>query len=135
MTGLLIVAALGFAGGVWLLATAIAPARVPLATAIGRLHATPTVTVPDWVPGRTGRLGRLVLRTTGHHLRTPRLQADLAITRRTAEHYTGTLAAAALTGAIAAPLIALAADTAGYGFGAVMLLPGPGWSSGVSDNK
>ena len=122
MTGLLIVAALTFAGGLWLVATAIAPARVPIATAIGRLHATPTVNVSDGVPGPTGRLGRLVLRTTGHRLRTPRLTADLAVARRTAEQYAGSLAAAALTGAMAGPLIALAMTTVGFGFGAWMSL-------------
>lgn len=111
MTGLLIVAALVFAGGVWLVGTAIAPARVPIHVAINRLHAAPAVAVPDCVPGPAGRLGRLLLRTTGDRLRTPRLTADLAVVRCPAETYAGNLAAAAIAGAMAGPLLALTATS------------------------
>jgi tight adherence protein C len=133
MTGLLVVAALAFAGGIWMLVSAIAPARVPIADAVARLHAPPpTTTIGDGIPGATGHLGRLLLRAMGGRLRTPRLTADLAVTRRPAEQYAGTLAAGGLAGAISGPLLAFAGTAAGVGVGWLSLWFVPvGAASGV----
>jgi tight adherence protein C len=107
---LALVAAVGFAGGVWLIVSAIWPPRPSLAQALGRLH-TPGSPRPMFVPTtastsslvvRAGRmLGRRVRATT---LADEQTTSDLAVVARPLEVYAGTCALCALCGLAAGPI-------------------------------
>jgi hypothetical protein len=107
---LAVAAAVGFAGGVWLIVSAIWPPRPSLAQALTRLH-TPGSPRAMFVPTTASttstvvRAGRLVLRRVrATTLADDRTTSDLAIVARPLEVYVGTCALAAVSGFAAGPL-------------------------------
>lgn len=106
----LIAAAVGFAGGVWLLATTLFPAPPPLADALERLHAsspvrpnTPSTAPTDSLLVRLGQ--RLLDRTTLDAVAGEQTLADLEVVRRPLEIHAGATAAAAIVGALLGPTL------------------------------
>ena len=123
---LAVVAALGFAGGVWLIVSAIWPPRPSLADALAGLH-TPGQPRPLFVPSTASatspvvRTGRLVLR----RVKTTALSdeatiADLAIVARPLDLYAGTCAVAAVAGLLLGPVVWLVMQFADLQLGVVV---------------
>jgi tight adherence protein C len=104
---LLLLAAAGVAGGVWLIGSAIWPAPLPLARATRRLHTAAVVTVGDTVDDGTlvVRAGRIVVPLARSRLGgRRRLRTDLAIVRRPLEVHLGLTVVAFAATLIGVPL-------------------------------
>lgn len=107
---LLVAAAVGFAGGVWLLATTLFPAPPALANALSRLHDNrPTRTItPSTVPSNSFLVqlgGRLLDRSSLDLVSGPRTLADLEVVRRPLEVHAGATAGCAIGGALLGPMM------------------------------
>ena len=107
---LAIAAACGFAGGVWLIVSAIWPPRPSLAQALARLHEpgspraafVPTTASTSSIVVRAGRL--LLRRVKAATLADERTTSDLAVVARPLEVYAGTCVLGALAGFAIGPL-------------------------------
>lgn len=111
MIAILIAAALGFAGGIWLLVATIWPAPPSLAEALERLHSSaplgasrlPSTAPSDSLLVTWGR--RLLDRYQGDVLVDDKVTRDLAVMRRPVEMYAGACAVAATAGAAIGPAV------------------------------
>jgi tight adherence protein C len=110
MIFLLIAAAVGFAAGIWLVATTLFPATPSLADALERLHdnrptraITPSTAPSDSFLVRLGQ--RLLDRTSLDVLTGEQTIADLELVRRPLEVHAGATAAGAIGGAMIGPLM------------------------------
>jgi tight adherence protein C len=114
-----IAAALGFAGGLWLILSTVWPARPSLAEALTRLHTPGTprsLLVPTTASERSVmvRAGRWLLRRTrGAGLADDRTISDLEIVRRPLEVHAGVTVLSGIVGVAVGPLIWTAAAVAG----------------------
>ena len=108
MIVVLIAAAVGFAVGVWVLATTVFPAPPPLAAALQRLHdtrpprqATPTTAPSDSLLVRLGQ--RVLERSQLDAIAGRQTIADLEVVRRPLEVHAGATAACTIGGAMIGP--------------------------------
>lgn len=108
---LVMLVAVGFAAGLWLLVDAVWPAPRSLTSALARLNAPGQ---PRRLAGRhgelddsiAGRVGRWVVRRArGSVFDDPRTVADLAILRRPVELHAGISVVGAVVGAFAGPVL------------------------------
>ncbi len=111
---LLVGAVLGL--GLWLLVSALAPARVPLPLASQRLQREGRLAdlEAEQPPGIVARVGAALLPVIGDHRilrRTTR--ADLAVVGRSVEEHVGRKCLMAIAGAVYVPLLAAMAAAAG----------------------
>lgn len=107
---LAVAVAMVFAGGVWLIVSAIWPPRPSLTVALARLHAPgqPRTFVPSTASNSsvTVRAGRWLLRRVRAGLFVDeRTVSDLAITARPLEVYAGTCVLTAAAGALVGPTV------------------------------
>ena len=103
---MVLVAAGGFAAGMWLLFTVLFPARPSITTAIARLHqpARPPITGIGW---------RSWHQTLALHVAGSRVRQDLAVTGTTAESFASQLMTTTLIGGLTGPVVAVAAAMCG----------------------
>jgi tight adherence protein C len=108
---LIVAVACVFAGGLWLIASAIWPAPPPLSGALSQLHSaarTPAGFVPLDTDDRSlsAQLGRWVMgRVKASTLADERTASDLEVLQRPLELYAGSTVLAMLVGACAGPLL------------------------------
>lgn len=111
--------ACAFAGGVWLIASAIWPAPRPLSAALSQLHSAARsrfgfVTADGYDDSFALSLGRwLVKRAKATSLADEQTASDLELLGRPLELYTGTRALCVIGGALAGPVLWSLAATAG----------------------
>lgn len=115
---LAVAAALVFAGGVWLIVSAIWPPRPSLASSIARLHTPgqPRTFVPTTASdsSSTVRAGRLLLRRMrSGAFSDSRTSADLAITSQPLEVFAGSCAVGAAVGLLVGPVAWVAVAATG----------------------
>jgi tight adherence protein C len=123
---LILIAALMFAGGVWLLVSTLWPARTPLAVALQRLH-TPGLPRPLNVPSTATEQSPLVSsgrwllrRTKGGGFKDKRTLQDLAVIHRPLEVQAGATVMAAVAGAVLGPLAWVIVVATGTGLPAIV---------------
>jgi tight adherence protein C len=115
---LVIATACVFAGGVWLIASAIWPAPKPLSSALSHLHSARSrlgfVPAEGHDESLSLRLGRsLVRRIKANTLADERTASDLELLGRPLEVYAGTRAVCAIGGALVGPILWSAAAAMG----------------------
>ena len=115
MTQALVIGAL-LGLGLWLLVTALVPARVPLSLASQRLQREGRLAdlEVEQSPGLVARLGRWLLPIVGdHRLLRGTARADLAVVGRSVEEHAGRKCLMAIAGAVYVPLLAAMVQSAG----------------------
>ena len=124
----LLVAAVGFAAGLWLLLTAAFPARPRLDVALARLQQT---LQPEPVDGRTNSVWARLVQVTARALRSKGgLRPALAVTGRTPERFATQLTIATIAGAVTGPFVgfavAVVTGTGRWSFPVILLVTGTG---------